>query len=80
MHLMLCWLSSSTLLVALTLVDLNAPKSYLYKLTVIAHGTLGHLLQSVIISSREKLIIRLVNFRLTSEHVQLKPRSMGEAY
>jgi hypothetical protein len=81
LHLTLCWPSSSTLFVALTLVVSVTPKSYLCKLTVIVHGPLGHLLLSVTIPCREsKLIARLVNFLLTSESVQLKSYSLGEAY
>jgi hypothetical protein len=37
---MLRWLSSSTLFVALTLIDSIIPKSYLCKLTVTVHGPL----------------------------------------
>jgi hypothetical protein len=67
--------------VVLTLVDSVAPKSYLCKLTVIVHGPLGRLLLSVTTPCRErKLIARLVNFLLTSESVQLKSYSLGEAY
>jgi hypothetical protein len=66
---------------ALTLIDSAAPKSYLYKLTMIVHGPLGRLLLSVTTPCRErKLISRLVNFLLTSESVQLKSYSLGEAY
>jgi hypothetical protein len=62
-HLTLCWLSSSTLFVALTLVDSIAPKSYLSKLTMIVHGHLGRLLQSITIPYRErKSIAGLVTF------------------
>jgi hypothetical protein len=46
-HLTLCWLSSSTLFVALALVDSIAPKGYFCKLTVTVYGPLGHLLLSV---------------------------------
>jgi hypothetical protein len=52
LHLTLRWLSSSTLFVALTLVDLIAPKSYFCKLTMIVHGPLGHFLLSVTIPCR----------------------------
>jgi hypothetical protein len=66
---------------ALTLIDSVAPKSYLCKLTMIVHGPLGHLLLSVTTPCQErKLISRLVNFLLTSESVQLKLYSLGEAY
>jgi hypothetical protein len=66
---------------ALTLIDSVAPKSYLCKLTMIVYGPLGCLLLSVTTPCRErKLISRLVNFLLTSESVQLKPYSLGEAY
>jgi hypothetical protein len=79
-HLTHRWPSSSTLVVALTLLDLVAPKYYLCELTVISHGPLGRLLLSVTTPCREtKLIARLVNFFLTSESVQLKSYSLGEA-
>jgi hypothetical protein len=80
-HLALHWPSSSTLFVVLTLIDSVAPKCYPYKLTVIIHGPLERLFLSVTIPCRErKLIARLVNFLLTSESVQLKSYSLGEAY
>jgi hypothetical protein len=67
--------------VVLTLVDSIMPKSYLCKLTMIVHGPLGRLLLSVTTPYRErKLIVRLVNFLLTSESVQLELYSLGEAY
>jgi hypothetical protein len=67
--------------VALTLIDLVAPKSYLCKLTVIVHEPFGCLLLSVTTPYRErKLIARLVNFLLTSKSVQLKLYSLGETY
>jgi hypothetical protein len=67
--------------VVLTLVDSITPKRYLSTLTVIVHGPLGCLLLSVTTPCRErKLITRLVNFLLTSESMQLKPYSLGEAY
>jgi hypothetical protein len=67
--------------VVLTLIDLVMPKSYLCKLIVIVHGPLGRLLLSVTTPGRErKLIARLVNFLLTSESMQLKLYSLGEAY
>jgi hypothetical protein len=47
LHLTLCWLSSSTLFVAPTLVVSVTSKSYLCKLIVIVHGPLGQLLLSV---------------------------------
>jgi hypothetical protein len=79
-HLTICWPSSSALIVALTVVDLIAPKSYLCKPTVIAHGHLGYLLLSITFPCRErKLIARLVNYLLTYEFMQLKPYSLGEA-
>jgi hypothetical protein len=53
-HLTLCWLSSSTLFVVLTLIDLVAPKSYLCKQTVIVHGPLERLLLRVTIPYRER--------------------------
>jgi hypothetical protein len=78
-HLMPCWPSSSTMFVALTLIVLVTPKSYLCELTVIVHGPLGHLLLSVTTPCQErKSIARLVNFLLTSESVQSKPYSIGE--
>jgi hypothetical protein len=80
-HLTPCWLSSSTLLVAPTLIDSIAPKSYLCKPTVIVHGPLGRLLLSITIPCREREpIARLVNFHLASESVQLMPYSLGEAH
>jgi hypothetical protein len=80
-HLTLRWLSSSTLFVALTLIDSITHKSYLCMLTVIAHGPLRHLFLSVTIPYRgNKPIARLVNFRLASKPVQLKQCSLGEAY
>jgi hypothetical protein len=70
MYLMLRWPSSSTLTMALTLVDSIMPKSYLCKPTVIIHGPLGCLLLSVTFPYRErKSIVRLINFLLTSEFV-----------
>jgi hypothetical protein len=67
--------------VVLTLVDSIASKRYISKLTMIVHGPLGCLLLSVTTPCREKkLIARLVNFLLTSESVQLKLYSLGEAY
>jgi hypothetical protein len=58
-----------------------APKCYPCKLTVIIHGPLGCLLLSITLPCRERRpIARLVNFLLTSESVQLKPYSLGEAY
>jgi hypothetical protein len=81
LHLTPCWLSSSTLFVVLAFVVLVAPNNYLCKLIVIVHGPLGRLLLSITIHCRERrLIARLVNFVLTSESVQLKPYSLGEAY
>ncbi len=66
---------------ALALVVLVVPKSYLCKLTMIVHGPLGRLLLSVSTPCRErKLIAELVNFLLNSESMQLKPYSLGEAY
>jgi hypothetical protein len=52
-HLTLRWLSSSTLFMALTLIDSIASKNYLCKLTVIDHEPLGHFLLSVTIPSRK---------------------------
>jgi hypothetical protein len=67
--------------VVLTLIDSVTPKSYLCKLIVVVHGPLGRLLLRVTTPCRErKLIDRLVNFLLTSESVQLKSYSLGEAY
>jgi hypothetical protein len=67
--------------VVLTLIDSVTSKSYLCKLTMIAHGPLERLLLRVITPYRErKLIARLVNFILTSESVQLNPYILGEAY
>jgi hypothetical protein len=66
--------------VTLTLLVPVALKSYLWKLTVIVHGPLGCLLLSVTFPCGErKLIVRLVNFHLTSESMQLKLYSLGEA-
>jgi hypothetical protein len=80
-HLMLCWLSSSTLFVVLTLVYSVAHKCYLCELTVIIHGPLGCFLLRVTTPGRErKPIARLVNFLLTSESMQLMSYSLGEAY
>jgi hypothetical protein len=76
-----CWLPSSTLFVALALVVLVVPKSYICKLTMIVYGPLGHILLSVTIPCRErKLIARLVNSLLTYKSMQLKSCSLGEAY
>jgi hypothetical protein len=81
LHLTLCWLSSSTIFVALTLVVLIAPKSYLCKLTMTIYVPLGHLLLSVTIPYREsKPIVSLVNFRLTSKSVQLTPYYLCETH
>jgi hypothetical protein len=63
LHLTLCWLSCSTLFAVPTLIFSVVPKSYLCKLTMIVHGSLGHLLLSVTIPYRErKPITRLVTF------------------
>jgi hypothetical protein len=65
----------------LTLIDSVIPKSYLYKLTVIVHGPLGHFLLSATFPCQErKPIARLINFLLTSESMQSKSYSLGEAY
>jgi hypothetical protein len=65
--------------VVLTLIVSVVPKSYLWKLTMIVHGSLGCLLLKVTFPCRErKLIARLVNFHLTFESVQLKPYSLAE--
>jgi hypothetical protein len=81
MHLTLCWPSSSTLFVTLTLVDSVTSKCYLCKLTVIIHGPIWRLLLSVTIPCQErKSIVRLVNFLLTFEFVQSKSYSLGEVY
>jgi hypothetical protein len=67
--------------VVLTLIVSVMPKSYLWKLTVNVHGPLGCLLLSVTFPCQErKLIARLVNILLTSEFMQLKSYSLGEAY
>jgi hypothetical protein len=59
-------------LCALTLVDL---------ITVIFYGPLGCLLLSITLPCRERRsIARLVNFLLTSEFMQSKLYSLGEAY
>jgi hypothetical protein len=55
-------------------------QSYLWKLSVIVDGALGCLFLSVTFSHRErKLIAKLVSFLLTSESMQLKLYSLGEA-
>jgi hypothetical protein len=77
---MLCWPSSITLFVALTLADSIAPKSYLCKLTMIVHIPLGHLLSITIPYWKSKLITRLVNFHLTSKSVQLTSYSLCETH
>jgi hypothetical protein len=65
----------------LTLVVSVTFKSYLCKLTVIIHEPLGRLLLSVTIPCREREpITKLVNFLLTSESMQSKPYSLGEAH